>query len=69
MQLGWENKVIFHRISWPQNFSIFTSDNCPDQLHLNLKRQAGRKAIYIKLVCGDAFRLKKNLMPLFIRET
>ena len=68
MKLGWENKIIFHRIGWPENFGIFTTNDCPHHFNLNLKRQTGRTAIDIKLVCGNAFRLKKNLMTLFIRE-
>ena len=61
--------IVFNGITWTQYVRIFESNHGANQVDLHIKRQAGGNAIGIKLVRRQTFRLKKDLVLIFICKT
>ena len=54
--------VVLDGIAGPQNMGVFHAGHGAHQVVLDVKRQAGRDAVGVDLVRGQAFGLQKNLV-------
>src|SRR5262245_15669183 len=62
IQLRWESEIILHGVSRSHDLSVFTSNDGPDKINLDVVRQASGQAIDIDFVGGNSLGLKKDLM-------
>ena len=66
LQAGRVKVVVFNGIAGAQDVGVFQPGHRAHQLILNVKRQAGRDAVGVILVGGQALGLQKNLVAVLV---
>src|SRR5687767_10758626 len=61
--------VVLDRIAWPHDVRAFEAADRANQIQLNIERQAGRDAVRVELVRGEALGLEEDLVARLGSET